>query len=62
MNRAFYIIVVPAVATSFGWIWFGWGLRPAVIVTGVELVVGIAAVVWLARRQNAEKASSEASR
>ncbi|MGA8144880.1 MAG: hypothetical protein WB987_13410 [Candidatus Acidiferrales bacterium] len=62
MNRAFYIIAVPAFVTSFCWIWFGWGWRLAAIVTGVELVVAIAAVVWLARRQNAQKAAAEADR
>ena len=62
MNRAFYIIAVPAVATSFGWIWFGWGWRLAAMVTAAEIVVGTAAVVWLIRRENAAKAHSDVSR
>ena len=62
MNRAFYIIAVPAFATSFGWIWFGWGWRLAAIVTGVEMVIAAAAVIFLIRRQNAPKASAESGR
>ena len=56
MNRAFYIIVVPAIATTFGWVTFGWGWRLAAIVTGAEVILVIGTVILLARRQNARKA------
>jgi uncharacterized membrane protein YraQ (UPF0718 family) len=57
MNRAFYIIVVPAIVTTFGWVTFGWGWRLAAIVTGTETVIAIGAVIFLVRRQNAQKAA-----
>ena len=33
MNRAFYIIAIPAFITSFCWLTFGWGWRFAAMVT-----------------------------
>jgi uncharacterized membrane protein YraQ (UPF0718 family) len=57
MNRAFYIIVVPAIVTTFGWVTFGWGWRLAAIVTGAETVLVIGIVIFLVRRQNAQKAA-----
>lgn len=60
MNRAFLIIGIPAFVTSFCWLWFGWGLRRAVIVTGIELVVVVAGVICLVRRQNARSRTPEA--
>jgi len=58
MNRAFYIIVVPAIVTTFGWVTFGWGWRLAAIITAAEIVLVIATVILLARRQNAQKAEA----
>jgi hypothetical protein len=55
MNRAFYIIAIPAFITSFCWLTFGWGWRFAAMVTGAQLIVAVAAVVFLMRRQNAQK-------
>jgi hypothetical protein len=57
MNRAFYIIAIPAFITSFCWLTFGWGWRFAAMVTGAELIVAVGAVVFLMRRQNAQKDS-----
>jgi membrane protein implicated in regulation of membrane protease activity len=53
MNRAFLLIGIPAIITSFLWLAFGWGWRLAAVVTGVELVVAILAVIYLLRRQSA---------
>jgi len=57
MNRAFYIIVIPAILTSFGWLISGWGLRFAAEVTAVEIVVVLGIIIFLVRRKNAEKAA-----
>ena len=60
MNRAFYIIVIPAIVTTFGWVTFGWGWRWAAIVTGAEVILVIGAVIFLVRRGNAQKAAKKA--
>jgi hypothetical protein len=57
MNRAFYIIVIPAIVTTFGWVTFGWGWRLAAVITGAEIVVVVATVIFLVRRQNAQGAA-----
>jgi membrane protein implicated in regulation of membrane protease activity len=62
MNRAFFIIGIPAIVTSFLWLAFGWGWRLAATVTGVELVVAILAVIYLLRRQRARPDGPEAGR
>ena len=62
MNRAFFIIGIPAVMTSFLWLAFGWGWRLAATVTGAELVVAIVAVIYLLRRQSARPDGPEAGR
>jgi len=51
MNRAFLIVGIPAVLTSFGWLTFGWGWRLATVVTAGEIVVIAVFVVWVLRRQ-----------
>ena len=51
MNRAYYIIFVPAIITSFLYLAVGWGLRVAVPVTLVELGAAIGAVIYLRRRK-----------
>jgi hypothetical protein len=58
VNRAFYIIVIPAIVTSFGWLTFGWGWRLAAMVTAGEIVVVLGVIVFLVRRQNAQKAAA----
>ena len=55
LNRAFYIIVVPAIVTTFGWVTFGWGWRFAAVITAAEVVLVVATVTLLVRRQNAHK-------
>jgi amino acid permease len=62
MNRAFYIIAIPAFVTSFCWLTFGWGWRFASMVTGVALIIAIAAVIYLLRRENAQKNGAETGR
>jgi hypothetical protein len=62
MNRAFLLIGIPAVVTSFLWLAFGWGWRLAAAVTGVELVVAILGVTYLLRRQSARPNGPEAGR
>jgi hypothetical protein len=62
MNKAFLVIFVPAVVTSFLWLTFGWGWRLAVEVTAAELAFGIAAVIYLQRRQSARRGGPEANR
>ena len=57
LNRAFYIIVVPAIVTTFGWVTFGWGWRLAAAISGAEIVLVVATVIFLARRQNAQRAA-----
>jgi len=52
MNRAFYIIGVPAFLVSFCWFWFGWGLRLAATISGIELGVVIAAIIYFQRRES----------
>jgi membrane protein implicated in regulation of membrane protease activity len=62
MNKAFLIIAIPAFATSFGWLAFGWGWRVAVVGSAIELAIAAAGVAYLLRRQNARSRGSEASR
>ena len=61
MNRAFYIIVIPAIVTTFGWVTFGWGWRWGAIVTGAEVILVTGAVIFLVRRENAQKAAKKAA-
>jgi hypothetical protein len=53
MNKAFYIIGVPAFIVSFCWLLFGWGIRMALIVTGTELAAAVAGIVYFSRRESA---------
>lgn len=52
MNRSFLIVGIPAVLTSFGWLWFVWGLKLASSVTAVEIALIVAVVAYILRRQN----------
>lgn len=61
MNRAYLIVGIPAFITSFCWLAFGWGWRRAVVVTSIELVVALAAVIYLLRRQGTRPGGPEAS-
>ena len=53
MNRAFYIIGIPAFITSFLYLAVGWGLRVAIPMTLAELAAAIGAVIYLRRRKMA---------
>jgi hypothetical protein len=53
MNRAFLIIAIPAFLVSIFWLTLGWGWHAAVIGGCLEIVVGVAAVVYAARRPSA---------
>lgn len=54
MNRSFLIVGIPAVLTSFGWLWFVWSLKLAASITALEVAAIVAVVVYVLRRQ-AEK-------
>ena len=62
MNRAYFIVGIPAFISSFFWIAFGWGWRPAVIVTSVELALIIAVVMYFLRRERAKQGGAEQGR
>jgi membrane protein implicated in regulation of membrane protease activity len=62
MNRAFLIVGVPAMATSFFWLVYGWGWQRAMVVTGFELAAIVAAVIYLLQRQNAEQGDPSTKR
>lgn len=58
MNRSFLIVGIPAVLTSFGWLWFVWGLKLASGVTAVQVVLIVAVVTCVLRRQNRRAAEA----
>jgi membrane protein implicated in regulation of membrane protease activity len=62
MNRAFLVVGIPAVITSFCWLVFGWGWRVAVSVTAAELVAITAFVIYVLRRQRHRAGESHAAR
>jgi membrane protein implicated in regulation of membrane protease activity len=62
MNRAYLIVGVPAFITSFCWLAFGWGWRLAAIVTSLELIVVLAAVMYFLRRERARTGGPEGNR
>jgi hypothetical protein len=62
MNKAFLVVFIPAIITSFLWLAFGWGWRLAATVTGAEVAVGIAAVIYLLKRQSGRRGGPEGSR
>lgn len=61
MNRAFYIIAVPAFIVSFCWLYFGWGLRVAVPVIIGELAAAIGGVIYLRRKARVTQQSHQGS-
>ena len=61
MNRAYLVVGIPAVVTSFCWLAFGWGWRLAVAVTASEIVAITAFVIYVLRRQS-QRASETESR
>lgn len=50
MNRAFYIIAVPAFIVSFLWMYYAWGLQIAVPIVGTELAGTIGGLIYLRRK------------
>jgi hypothetical protein len=50
LNRAFYIIGIPAFIVSFLWIYYGYGLKVAVAVILAELIAAIGGVIYLRRK------------
>ena len=50
MNRAFYIIGIPAFIVSFLWMYYGYGLKVAVPVILAELIAAIGGVIYLRRK------------
>lgn len=62
MNRAFLIVFVPAVITSFCWLAFGWGWRLAIGVTATEIVAIIAFVIYVLRRQSQRASQQQSNR
>jgi hypothetical protein len=55
MNRAFLIIAIPAFLVSIVWLTLGWGWRTALIGGCLEIAIGVAVVIYAARRQNASQ-------
>jgi hypothetical protein len=50
VNRAFYIVGVPAFIVSFLWMYYGYGLKLAVPVILAELIAVIGGVIYLRRK------------
>jgi membrane protein implicated in regulation of membrane protease activity len=59
MNRAFLIVGIPAVLTSFGWLAFVWGWRFAATVTAMEIVAITVFVVYVLRRQGQKNRATQ---
>jgi membrane protein implicated in regulation of membrane protease activity len=59
MNKAFYIIAIPAFIVSFCWLYYGWGLGIAAVVIIVELVAAIGGMVYLRRKGNQRRANEQ---
>jgi hypothetical protein len=58
MNKAFLIILVPAVVVSLAWLTAGWGLRVSVPAgIAVVLITLVSAIVFLRRRRRNPEAS-----
>lgn len=61
MNKAFYIIAIPAFIVSFCWLYFGWGLKIALATILLELAAAIAGVIYLRRKAEREAANERTS-
>jgi len=62
MNRAFLVVGIPAVVTSFCWLAFGRGWRVAIYVTAAELVIITGFVIYVLRRQKQRAGQSASAR
>ena len=50
MNKAFLVIWIPAIATSFYWLYEGYSLRAAILGTIAELAIAGGVILFLRRR------------
>lgn len=57
MNKAFLVIWIPAIATTFYWMYEGYNLRVAIFGTIVELAIAAGVILFLRRRQQQKQAS-----
>lgn len=58
MNKAFLIILIPAVVVSLAWLTAGWGLRVSVPVGVVVLLIAsVSTIVFLRRRKRNPESS-----
>ena len=58
MNKAFLIILIPAVVVSLAWLTVGWGMRVSVPVGIAILLAGlVSAAILLRRRRRSPEAS-----
>lgn len=51
MNKAFLIILIPAVVVSLAWLTAGWGLRVSVPVGIVVLLIAFVSIIVFLRRR-----------
>lgn len=51
MNKAFLVIWIPAIATSFYWLYEGYSLRAAILGTIAELAIAAGVILFLRRRE-----------
>lgn len=58
MNKAFYVIAIPAFIVSFCWLYFGWGMKIAVVVIVIELLGAVSGIVYLRRKSRAQSRQS----
>ena len=61
MNKAFYIIAIPAFVVSFCWLYYGWGLGIATAVIIFELIAAIGGMIYLRRKGSAHRAGARRS-
>jgi membrane protein implicated in regulation of membrane protease activity len=62
MNRAFLIVFIPAVITSFCWLAFAWGWWLAIGVTATEIVAITAFLIYFLRRQSHRASQRQSDR
>lgn len=56
MNRAFWIIAVPAALVAAAYLGVGWGLTvPVSVGIGAVVVAGVAAAIWRKRRATTDE-------
>lgn len=60
MNRAFLIVIIPAILTSFCWLAIEWGWGVAAAATGVEIAVVAIGVRYQIQREKTPEAARSA--